>query len=320
MRLTAWRGFLGGMVSFSVIVGGVSAQFKTYAPDSNPGSGTCNVLPMGTFEVRCQLLVARQYLPPIAARITDVAFAPCSNASFSAARMQIRMTHTNLSTFVGATNYARNLGPCPIVVYNGPFSWTASSRQWSPLGTRCDFGYDGRQNVLIELRFLAASGTTSVRRATMIPRLSTYGAGAFSAVTGTGDNAGAKLELSYDTARVLLTNPTARIGSTAPIMISGAPGGQAVQVAASLGQLPLPLGPFRVCLSVDSVFLASIQVGPPVFVDYSGTVPASGTFTSRLVLPNIPALVGTCVYHAAVFFSGGNISGCTNTAALQINP
>jgi hypothetical protein len=61
-------------------------------------------------------------------------------------------------------------------------------------------------------------------------------------------------------------------------------------------------------------------VGPPIFNGYAGVVAANGQGSGKLVVPNVTALVGLCVYHAGIAFNAKGISCCTNTEGTALVP
>ena len=96
------------------------------------------------------------------------------------------------------------------------------------------------------------------------------------------------------------------------------PSGVYYQVAASLGQTPLGLGKCQVGLDLDNVFVFSVLIGGGIFNNYAGITSKSGTATAVFFPPKIPALIGICVYHAAVAYDKSGVLGCTNTAGSMM--
>ena len=57
-----------------------------------------------------------------------------------------------------------------------------------------------------------------------------------------------------------------------------------------------------------------------VFNNYAGVVPATGNVGAKFAIPAIKALVGTCVYHAAIAYNAKGVTCTTNTAGTQLVP
>ena len=131
---------------------------------------------------------------------------------------------------------------------------------------------------------------------------------------------GLKVRLSYARTCVLLAPESVSVGTSAVLTFLNAPAGQSYQFAASLGQSPpINFVTCKVCLRFDSVLLASILVGPPVFNYYAGVVPATGTAVAKFFPPKIPALIGLCVYHAAIAYSPKvGVICCSNTTGTLL--
>ncbi len=83
------------------------------------------------------------------------------------------------------------------------------------------------------------------------------------------------------------------------------------QVGTALGGGPITLpGQRRVDLSPDGVLQVSVDgTLPGVFRSYAGTVPANGQWTSTIVLPPFPALVGVNLFTAFLTFAPGHPGG-----------
>jgi hypothetical protein len=310
------------------------AQNYVYVTDNNPTTGGGNSWPFnfGSTTGRFMQILNASYLSTLAGpwKVTEVAFSkygdpPSYPNSFVVSQFQMRMSHTTVAT-PPSGSFAGISGPCPteLIDTSSGFTYAVPSKDvWTDIGTVLDFGWDGKSNICLEIRyrgqvtslgFPCHSGT--------IPRIwaNSTAADNYVATSGSvGTGSGLKVRLTVDPNNVLLAPDTASIGTTVGVVLVNAPAGSLYQVAASLGQTPLPLGKCTIGLTFDTVFLTSVLVGPPVFNGYGGQVSASGTATAKLSLPAIPALVGICAYHAAVLFDKSGILGCTNTAGTLIS-
>ena len=214
--------------------------------------------------------------------------------------------------------------PCPTTVFDGTGNWTATANTWSPVGLDCAFGYDGSRNLLIEICFDGRTAGPACRRDSVLPRLWNFGStNPCQAPTGSTDGgtieAGLKVCLTIDRQCVLNAPDTVSIGSTLGTQVFTAPVGDFYQIASSFSDTTkIDLGRCSICLTPDSLFWASLFVGPPVFNGYSGVVGPNGSFGGKLAVPNFQQLIGICVYHAAVVFNKGGITCCPNSAGTQI--
>lgn len=310
----------------------LDAQGKIYNPGNSPSTGSNNSWPFNVHTAwRFQFIVNASVLPNAPIKITDIAFAPSATTTWGSNQFQVRMGHTTKSNFntpVPPNCFDDMLGPCPTICYNGPIKWACTADTWSPLRLQCPFGYDGKRNILVEIRYngRTTSGVTthtdpSINRAYTHTG---YVADPFNELCWQtpipGQAAGPKHCISYDRTCILLASDTVPVGNTAGISIIQGPGGAFYQIAASLGQSGFFIKNCHLCLSVDSVFFASIFVGPPVFNGYSGTLTASGSGSAKFACPNFPPLAGLCIYHAALLFDNSSILCCTNTDGTLIVP
>lgn len=309
-----------------LLAGSVPAQAFLHIPDNQPGAGTCNAYPFTRTTFRFQMILPSSFTPGIPIKITDIAFAPCSTSSTSwtSKGFRVRMCHTTLTNFRGAGDkcFDTNLSPCPTELYNGTMQWQVSSNNWSPMGMTCSFGHDGQRNILIDLVGLSNSAGFSSHRGNVIPRLWNFSnpPAACGSTDGGTVEGGVKIRLTYSRTCVLLAPDTASLGAATPIQLVGAPAAKAYQIAASLSQgPPIPIQNCKICLGLDNVLIYSVLFGAPIFNSYGGLVGPTGAATGKFVPPRLPALIGVCVYHAAIVVdSKQGVVCCSNTAGTRI--
>ena len=307
------------------------AQTYVYAPDSNPATGGGNSWPFNfsTTSGRFIQIILVQHLTTLAGpyKITDVAFSVNGTYpnSFTATQFQMRMSHSTLSNWAD-TNFANWQAPCPtnLIDAGSGFTYTVpGANAWADIGTKLDFGWDGKRNIALEIRYRGQNtslGFACWSDSTM-PRIWANSTSADNYVATTGSaraNLGLKVRLTIDKNNVLLAPDDVTVGTTAGIVLVNMPAGTGYQVAASLGQTPLPLGVCRIGLTLDNVFATSVQTATSVFKGYAGLTSATGTATAQFAPPRIPALAGICVYHAAVTYDKTGVRGCTNTAGTML--
>ena len=323
------------LVLLVLIATSATAQYA-YIPDSNAGAGSNNIWPfnMSSTTGRFIQILDAKYLPNGPVKITEVAFTRHTQysrgiTSFFAKQFQMRMSHST-SVCVGSLSkpFADHMAPCPTNLINTTSGFTYSlptGETWVDIGTNCDFGYDGKRHICLEVRFRGqnvalgfvgwADGGGTPRLMSKLTPIDNYAALVGSSSWCTN---GLKVRLTYVKNCVLLAADAAPIGSTEGIAVVNMPLGDMYQIAASLGQAPMKVGPCHVCLVLDGVFLTSILIGPPVFVNYAGQIPVGGRATGRFVIPQFPAIIGLCVYHAAVAYSAKGVTCCTNTAGTLL--
>ena len=327
----------GALLAALIAFLAVSAVAQNYAfvPDNNPAAGSNNIWPfnMSSTTGRFIQILDAKYLPQRPVKITEVAFTRYSSSypsTFYARQFQMRMSHSPTTLCPLTMTFTDHMAPCPtnLIDTQAGFTYTIPAvDNWVDIGTVADFGYDGQRNVCLEVRFRYqdinqgfacwADGAGTPRLMSKLTTIDNY-----AAATGSNMwcNNGLKVRLEWTDRHVLLAPDTVNIGSSGLIMMYGLPPADFFQVAASFGQNQLPLGSCSVFLDPDALLFLSVVLGPPIFVQYGGTVPAAGVARAQLSVPALKQLVGICVYHAAITYNASGITGCTNTAGSQLVP
>ena len=301
------------------------------APNNSPSVGTCNSWPFGVYTGwRFQFIIDGPKIFQNPVVIKDIAFAPCSTGTWTSPQFEFRMSHTTYKDFStsGTTKFDDILGPTPTVLFNGSKSWTCTSNTWCDFGLTRGFTWDGNRNICGEIRYTGrGSLSASCHRDSTTPRAYThtgYSSDPYNAVHWytpiPGEYMMLKCRFTVQQGFMLDADDTVSVGKTATIALKNGKAGEFYLTAASLSQLPLSLGKCTIYLTPDNLFFASVQIGPPVFNKYKGTLDGSGEATASLGLPNIPALAGIIVYHAAVSYGTVFPSECTNTDSTTIVP
>jgi hypothetical protein len=324
------------LVALALLIGvSVGAQNYAYAPDAAPGAGSNNLWPfnMSATTARYIQILDAKYLPGVPVKFTEVAFtryASSGPVTFDAQQFQMRMSHTTTpsSLQLSPLTFASHMEPCPIDLIDtaGGFTYaTPTQSVWTDIGTTADFGYDGKRNICLEIRFRGqntangfacwADGNGSARLVSNLTGIDNYVAKTGSVTWSTQ---GLKVRLTYVKDNIVIADDTQRIASTTAVVYINGAAGHTLQLAASLGQSPLNLGTCKIFLDLDGVFLYSVLYGAPIFVGYTQVIPASGTTYGKFTLPYLPALIGLCVYHSGITFDKGRITGCGNTDGTLI--
>ncbi len=324
--------------AIALAVATTAAQFGHF-PSDTPSSGTRNGWPWLFASTTGRFV---QFLDPAKSdlstgaplKITDVAFAregPQSTLFKCSRDFQLRMSHLNTtSTFTTAPSptFADDLGPCPTNLIHrrtGFIYSTPTANVWHDIGTECDFGWDGKSIIVLEIRFRGHDTALgfSCWADSGIPRgwANAPTADNYDAPTATLTSAsfGLKTRVAFVKDHICLVPETTQLGVGSLVSLVGFKPGSAFQIGASLGQTPTPVGNCNICLDADAILWASLNVGPPVFGRYAGISDANGNGTGRFRPPANPALAGLCIYHAAVGMSPVGTS-CTNTAGTRLVP
>ncbi|MBN2492715.1 MAG: hypothetical protein JXQ29_17845 [Planctomycetes bacterium] len=316
----------------ALLLAGAAAADEVYVPDNQPAAGSTNVIPwqasfMST-DCRYQAFYTCTQLGGGGYLVKEISFATDWTGNFKATQLQIRLSHTT-ATSLDAT--LDNNIPAPFTVYNGPITWNTTSGVWTPIGLTGTFLYNGVDNVVLDIRYIAGTNSTSSGTAGgcrytrgAIPRNWAYGNYNATVRSGTDLNAGLKTRFTVDRISLSASGKPAP-GSTVTFLLS-APGdaGLPYQLGTSLGMGPIPIDTRTLNLSLDDVLVASVGGKlPAIFQDYGGTLDASGAAQGKLNLPAIPVLVGIRLHTAFLTLKAPAPSGVqsvSQTASFTITP
>lgn len=310
---------------------GVCAQYIYNPPTASPSVGTCNSWPFGVYtEWRFSFIIDASVMPKTPVLIQDIAFAPCSSGTWSCKQLQFRMGHTTHKDYSnsGTTKFDDILGLTPTVLFNGPMTWTCTSNTWCDIGLTSPFVWDGVQNICGEIRYQGRGSLSLACHRQTTPRAYIHTGHTANPYNATNWYVPIPGEMNMLIHRLTVkqgffvdADASVPVGKTANILLKNGVGGEFYQAAASLSMLPLNLGKCTIYLTPDNLFWASIQIGPPTFNRYSGTLSAAGSGAAQLAIPNIPALAGVTVYHAAVSYTAKAFpTDCSNTDLTKIVP
>jgi hypothetical protein len=114
-----------------------------------------------------------------------------------------------------------------------------------------------------------------------------------------------------------------RIGTTYPLQLSAVTeAGQAYVTALTMnGLAPLiRIGRRFIPLAADSLFFLTLSnVLPGLFVNFQGVLGSGGTGQARLVIPNLPPLVGIRLDGCFITYDSGGVRGISNPWGFRIS-
>lgn len=298
------------LLLLAAVLSGLARAGDKYHPDANASQGSCATMPWSTAEIRYQTFVPAATLGAQPLVVSEIAFAPCASGIFSATQLEIRMAHftgSKLST-IFASNFNGNL----TTVMSGPVNWTHTQDQWSDVGLTSTFAYNGTDNLLIEVRFLGATGSVQCHAANAVRSRFNASRGAYNT-----PYAGPFAILQSPKMRVTF-NETVLSGTGSP-----APGGTVLlallstpdpnlpyQLGSSLGTGPIPIDTRRLGLSPDPLLVITVLGALPlVFQGYVGKLDAAGKAAAKIAIPPIPALKGLRLHSAFLTLQASAPSG-----------
>jgi len=319
-------------IALLALLGGMASAGEIYIPDNNPSQGTAgsNSWPFNTYSAwRYHLLLKANYLggKPFRIKEVSIAFSGTRNG-WSATQFQLRIAHTTRNTL--SATFAQNFGTSPVALIDGPLTFNAVASTWSPLGITSGFLYDGRSNLVLEVRYRrnTTSGVT-VWTSNQLERNYThmaYSTDPYNAATAftpvPGPMMGMKVRFTTVDTQIIGSG-TGRIGSTILLNLLSPPdGGLAYQVGTSLGMGPTPIGNRAIGLSLDTLLVVSVGGHlPAVFQDYAGLLDTKGQGVARLNIPAHPALIGIRLHSAFLTLKNGapfNIENISDTFTFTV--
>jgi len=281
----------------------VASAGEIGVPDNNPATGAaCNVGPFGYTEARHQALIPASMLGGKPILINEFSFASCQAASPTLVftTLVVTFAHTTLANL--NTTLAANLTKDVTVVLNGSVKWPTVYQKWSPMGLTGTFLYNGVDNLVVEVKFIGATGgRLGCYRSNNIERAYVTGAGTFNATTATTSMTALKMQFKYFGTQLTLSG-SPKPGGTITLDLS-APGDPTLsyQLGSSFGLGPIVLGSRQLDLSPDA--LLTLSVGnflPGVFARYSGTLDATGKAQAAINIPKNSARTGVRIHTAFV--------------------
>ncbi len=306
---------------------GVAWAGDIYIPANTPSVGSRNNWPFNPRfgpEWRYQMVFTAAQLGNQPLLINEIAFAPSGTGTLTAQDFEVRMSHT---TVPASSTLATNLPKPQTVLLAKNHVWQTTHQTWSTIGLTSAFAYNGTDSLTIEVRYrngtAAGFSGTCYYDSNNHPRIYSRGTTAYNATTGSMDNHGLKIRITFTSAIITLSGTTSP-GSTVDLDLDApSDAGKAYQAASSFGLGPIPIGSRVLNLSIDA--LLDITVNnylPMIFKNYAGNLDAKGKAKAQIMIPNAPVLKGIRIHSAFVTLDASapfGISLISNTASFTIN-
>ena len=293
-----------------------------YHPDSNAAAGVLNAMPWSYTEARYQALVPASVLGGKSCLITDVAFATGALSTFTATQCEITLAHLPTPGTL-TTIFSTNLQNDVTVVYSGPITWPCAQDQWSPLGMKGTFAYNGVDNIVIQIRYQGGTGGVSCRSGA-VRMVYASGAGSYNTPNASPQltKGSPKLRLTFSETVLALAGSPSPGGVVDLNLRSTADAGLGYQLGSSFGTGPIPIDSRQLNLSPDALLVLTVSGNlPMVFENYAGLLDAQGLASARIRIPALPALKGLRLHTAFLTLLSTAPSGVahiSNTATFTI--
>ncbi|MBN2490489.1 MAG: hypothetical protein JXQ29_06540 [Planctomycetes bacterium] len=254
------------------LAGAVTAD-EVYVPDNLPASGSGNYIPMsGSYmqtDGRYQVLYSAALLGTKPYLITDMAFAPAWTGDLKTTQFQVRISHYTGGTLSSLMD--ANI-PSPVTVFDGPLTWVATINTWCPIGFTGSFRWNGRNDIVVDLRYKggvnSGSGLTGTCRTAAIPR--NWALGNYAATVRSGGDSLAGLKARF----TVVTGP--KQGDLVMCELGSGAGGGLFYKTWPHGSVTtfgpkLTLGTVKVAHSNSFVYASGANTGSIYQIDGSGT-------------------------------------------------
>jgi len=309
-----------------ILTAGIVSAGDIYIPANTPTTGSRNNWPFNPSfgpEWRYQMVFTAAKLGNKAFDITEIAFAPYQTGSLTSQDLEVRMSHTSVAA---SSTFATNLPNPQVVLATKSHVWQTTNQTWSTLGLTTPFSYNGVDSLTIEIRYrngtLSGFSGTCYYDSNSHPRIYAHHTTAYTAATGSMDNHGLKIRITYSDVSITGSGSPSIGGAVTLHLVSRADAGLPYQVGSSLGTGPIPIDTRKLGLSLDDLLVITVQGAlPQVFAGYAGTLDASGQGQAKINIPNIPAFIGIRLHSAFLTLKSGapsNIASISPTFSFTI--
>jgi len=234
-----------------------------YLPDSDPTTGTPNVIPFGQsnaggsfYNCRMQVRATAADLGNLPNIITGLGFAPSGTGTAHYGTLDIVIDHIP-PTQAFTTTFANNLTAAAISVLSvTDYTWHVQGDSWNEIGLQGLFPYNGVDDIVIDITTTNGTAASGMRRGTNQRIYATSSSGPTGA-TGVSSNSATKFEVSMLMGRTSAhgvgcagtngtplhtLNGTAQVGATTTFDVTnGVPSSTSLLFAGYMSTAPFPL-------------------------------------------------------------------------------
>jgi hypothetical protein len=227
----------------------------------------------------------------------------------------------NLAASTHSTSLDKNVGSASTVVREAKaLTWKVTTDTWCAIPFDRPHMYDGKSDLVVEVRYIGGSGGGSVKRDGVAPRYYKYGAGAYSAPTGSyGSLAAFRVRLTHADLTPAPPNPS--INTTVKLSFDSFPdAGEAYAVASAFFPAAYVVENWPLGLEFDPLFFLTVHnLIPSICRDYRGTLDAAGRGTAEVDIPNLTVLIGIPVYSAFAATDKTGLTVISDTGLFKID-
>jgi hypothetical protein len=273
-----------------------------YIPDSDPTTGTCNVIPFGQspggsfYQCKYQQRCTVADLGAAVGIVTGLGFSSCLAGRAHYDSLEIVLDHIPAAQPL-STTFASNLTPNAVTVLSATnYTWNVPANLWTEVGLQNFFVYNGVDDLVVQITTVNGTAPIQGMHRDVRQRIYWIAASGTPPATGTSGTAASKIEVSMLTAHtsshgdgcagtngtpLLSFTGSSQIGQTLSINLNnGVPGGVSLFIIGTTNAFPFPLE--LGFLGMPSCYLyTDLMVTDVVFHDLAG----AGSF----VLPIPPS-------------------------------
>ncbi|GAB4155548.1 MAG: hypothetical protein Fur0037_23940 [Planctomycetota bacterium] len=291
------------LLALALLAAALPAQ-SFYIPTNTPSSGTINVFPFGTTDMRYQALVRATELggPGV---IHGFGLAPAATGIRSFTRVTMKMAHLASPTL--STNFDANLAAGSVTTMDVQnWEWHLTANTWNDVDLQVPFVYNGTDNLVVEFLVIGSGGASGgMRRDNTNQRV--YLENYAGQTTGTnGGNTAFKMRVNFgDASYGVFGHGCVGAGSLTPALtMSGSSQLGQTLVIDLTNTVPASLGAIWLGFHMGTPFPLDLGIYgfPGCLLYFPGlaniclVTDPQGAATYQLGIPNSQALIGKVFY------------------------
>jgi hypothetical protein len=234
-----------------------------YIPDSDPTTGTCNVIPFGQspggsfYQCKYQQRCTVADLGAAVNIVTGLAFSSCLAGRAHYDSLEIVLDHIPAAQPL-STTFANNLTPNAVTVLSATnYTWNITAATWNEVGLQNLFVYNGVDDLVVQVTTVNGTAPVQGMRTGNHQRIYWIASAGTPPATGTSGTAAQKIEVSMLTAHtsshgdgcpgsngtpLLSFTGSSQIGQTLSINLNnGVPGSVSLFIVGTTNAFPFPL-------------------------------------------------------------------------------